>query len=65
MLYATHSILTSNYQIASFPKNQPPSLGRFLQKYSNFFELVIFPCFRPNPYYQNVCIDHRIIFICS
>ena len=36
----------------------------FLQDRGLFFELVISPCFFVKPLYQNVRIDHRIIFTC-
>ena len=56
ILYATYSILTSRYQIPTFPKNQPSSLGCYFSEKEPFFELVIFPCFRPNPY-TRMCVS--------
>ena len=50
ILYHTYSTLTSKYQIPTFTKNQPSSLGCYFWEIEPFFELVMFQCFRPNPY---------------
>ena len=49
ILYATHSILTSKYQICFFWKIAFSSKLLFFQNRGLFFKLVSFHCFSPNP----------------
>ena len=60
ILYAAHSILTSKYQMKTFPKNQPSSLGCYFWEKEALFRTSHFSVFSAEPLYQNVRIDHRI-----
>ena len=50
ILYHTYSTLTSKHQTLTFSKISLRVWAVILERYNPFFKLVIFPCFRTNPY---------------
>ena len=56
ILYATHSIFTSIYEMKTCPKNQPSNLGCYFLRGRDIFRTCHFSWFLPNPY-TRMCVS--------